>query len=52
MKQNNLDIGKALKILQPEGALSRTIKGFEPRIQQQEMMRNILAKRRLHLPSA
>lgn len=37
-----LDIEKALKILQPQGLLSQTIKGFEPRIQQQEMMRNIL----------
>lgn len=37
-----LDIEKALKILQPDGALSRTIKGFEPRVQQQDMMQNIL----------
>lgn len=37
-----LDIEKALKYLQPEGLLSKALKGFESREQQQKMMRDIL----------
>lgn len=38
----SLNIEKALNYLQPEGLLSKSLKGFESREQQQEMMRNIL----------
>lgn len=37
-----IDVRKALKILQPEGNLSKIIKDFEPREQQQKMMQNII----------
>ncbi|MBN9377271.1 MAG: ATP-dependent DNA helicase DinG [Chlamydiales bacterium 38-26] len=40
--KNGIDAEKALKVLQPEGTLSKIIKGFEPRDQQQNMMRNII----------
>lgn len=33
---------KILKIIEPEGLLSQTIKGFEPRLQQQKMMGDII----------
>lgn len=42
MNKNGLDPEKALKILQMDGTLSQVIKGFEPREQQQHMMRNII----------
>ncbi|KIC72257.1 hypothetical protein DB41_KQ00220 [Neochlamydia sp. TUME1] len=37
-----VDAQKALKILQPEGNLSKIIKGFESREEQQKMMQNII----------
>lgn len=40
--KNGIDAEKALKVLQPDGTLSKIIKGFEPRDQQQNMMRNII----------
>lgn len=40
--KQEIDTEKALKILQPEGNLSKIIKGFEPRDQQQKMMSNII----------
>ena len=41
-KTQGIDAENALKILQPEGTLSKIIKGFEPREQQQKMMHNII----------
>ena len=40
--KQGIDAEKALKVLQPEGNLSKIIKGFEPREQQQKMMQNII----------
>lgn len=40
--QSGIDAEKALKILQNDGSLSKIIKGFEPREQQQKMMLNII----------
>lgn len=37
-----LDVEKVLNIIKPDGLLSRTLKGFESRPQQQQMMSNIL----------
>lgn len=37
-----IDAAKALKVLQSEGSLSKIIKDFEPREQQQKMMQNII----------
>lgn len=43
MKQEpRLDLNKVLAIIQPEGMLSRTIQGFEARVAQQSMMRNVI----------
>lgn len=40
--RQGINAENALKILQPEGNLSKVIKGFEPREQQQKMMHNII----------
>jgi len=37
-----LIVEKILQIIQPNGLLSRTLKGFEPRLQQQRMMANVI----------
>lgn len=37
-----LDAAKALQLISSEGILSRTIKGFEPRMPQQMMMANVI----------
>jgi ATP-dependent DNA helicase DinG len=39
---SGLDVDKVLKILQKDGLLSLALKGFEPRLAQQQMMANIL----------
>lgn len=41
-QQKALNTDQVLKILQPGGVLSQSLKGFEPREQQQQMMRNII----------
>ncbi len=41
-KSEYIDAQKALKILQADGNLSKIIKNFEPREQQQNMMQNII----------
>lgn len=42
MSQPILHIDKVLQIIQANGQLSRTLKGFEARLPQQEMMRNVI----------
>ena len=37
-----LDSQKILKLIQVDGLLCRTLKGFEPRLQQQKMMANVI----------
>lgn len=39
---NALDPDKVVELLAPGGAISRILKGFEPRGEQQEMLRNII----------
>lgn len=41
-KSKGLNVEEALKLLQPNGPLSKSLKGFEPRVPQQQMMRNII----------
>ena len=38
----NLNIEQTLKLIQTDGLLSKKLKGFEPRLQQQKMMANVL----------
>lgn len=40
--ESGLDIKKAVQLLQKDGLMSRFLKGFEPREQQQQMMANII----------
>lgn len=37
-----LDVQKILKLIQPDGLISRLVKRFEPRISQQKMMENVI----------
>lgn len=39
---HGINVEQALKILQPDGIVSRLLKGFEPREPQQKMMRDII----------
>src|ERR1700722_18062116 len=41
-KKIPLNSKEVLQLLQPEGLLSRILKGFEPRIQQQKMLNNVV----------
>lgn len=43
VNESGLDTEKVLKILQPNGPLSQSLRGFEPRAQQQEMAANVIA---------
>ena len=42
LKKNEIDPDKAVKILQPDGQLSKIIRGFESRDQQQQMMLRVI----------
>jgi ATP-dependent DNA helicase DinG len=42
LEDTKLNIEKAINILKSNGKLELSLKGFEPRVQQQEMMHNIL----------
>ncbi len=40
--QKGLNVEHTLKILQPNGPLHQHLKGYEPRLQQQQMMKNVI----------